>query len=127
MKKVMAAVAVALLAGCATQPNTHASVSPRSSLMTEPATFASRATSDRAAEEVMSQLALKRSKSGDVRDFARQVLVDDAGSDPALQALDAQYGVAYPGSLSEADQYKADALEKVAHGEFDRIYMDTMV
>jgi putative membrane protein len=126
MKNVMAAAAVVLLAGCAMQ-SSHTDGATHYSLMTEPSAFASEAAVDRAGQVAMAKVALQRAKSKDVQDFSQQLLASDAADDQQLGALAQQSGVTFPGQVSQSDQYRIDALGRVAHGEFDRIYMDTMV
>jgi predicted outer membrane protein len=126
MKKMMAMAAVVLLAGGATTQS-HTGGVTRYSLLTEPSAFAAQAASDRAGQEAMAQLALTRAKSHKVQEFSKQLLDHDAADDQLLKALAQQHGIAFPAPVSDANRYRLDALGKVAHGEFDRIYMDTMV
>ena len=126
MKKMIAMAAVVLMAGGATTQS-HTGGATRYSLLVEPSVFTAQAASDRAGQEAMAQLALKRAKTHNVQKFSRQLLDRDAIDDQQLKALALQHGIAFPAQISNADQYRLDALDKVAHDEFDRIFMDTMV
>lgn len=123
MKKVILAAMVLMLAGC---EQTHSGAT-RFSLMTDPATFAAQTASDRALEEAMAQLAMRRAKSDDVKSYAQRIVVDNLQNDKLLQAVAEQNKVGFPAPLSNADLAKIHALTDVAHDQFDRIFMDTMV
>jgi predicted outer membrane protein len=117
MKTAMLA-AFAVLAAC----TPSLSGETRLEYMTQPAIFAASAASHRAAEDAMARLALRRAKSAHVTTFARDLLA----SNETLQAIGRRHGVERPARLY-VDQARFDALEELAHNEFDRYFMDAMV
>ncbi|HEY3067708.1 MAG TPA: DUF4142 domain-containing protein [Methylomirabilota bacterium] len=78
-------------------------------------------------EVELANLALQRSTSNAVRDFAQRLVTDHSAANAELTALAAQKGYSLPQSLNPKHAAVRDRLSALSGAEFDRQYMQEMV
>lgn len=77
------------------------------------------------AEVQMAQLALKKTSSQKVRDFAQMMVKDHSDLNAKLTPMATQMGVSLPTRLSSADAGALSRLSRQSGSAFDRSYMAT--
>jgi putative membrane protein len=75
------------------------------------------------AEIQTSQLALDRSESEEVRQFAQRMIQEHTLANQQLQQIVAEYGVTLPADPGPLNQAIAEQLSQLSGTEFDRAYM----
>ena len=70
------------------------------------------------------KIALDRSKSKPIKDFAQMMIDDHTATTNELKPLAAAAGVAPPSALDDDHQGKLDELRKVKDADFDKKYLD---
>ena len=85
--------------------------------------FLREATMNGIAEMKLSELALKRAKDADVKQFARSVIADHAGIAAGLQSAAESQGVMLPTKLSLREQVIYEKLNTLSGDDFDREYI----
>lgn len=73
-----------------------------------------------------SKLALDKSKSADIRNFAQQMIDDHTATTKRLESAlnDSALGITPPTSLDADHEAKLDALRSASGQDFDRLYLD---
>lgn len=92
-----------------------------------PAAFLATAYQDGLAEVELSQLALQKASSDEVRDFAQRMLNDHTLSNSQIASLAQQKNVTLPGAIPPDHQAAADELSALGGADFDKAYMDMNV
>jgi putative membrane protein len=75
------------------------------------------------AEIQTSQMALERSESEEVRQFAQQMIQEHTLANQQLQQIVSEYGVELPADPGPLNQAIAEQLSQLSGSEFDRAYM----
>jgi putative membrane protein len=75
------------------------------------------------AEIQTSQLALDRSESEEVRQFAQQMIQEHTLANQQLQQIASEYGASLPADPGPLNQAIAEQLAQLSGAEFDRAYM----
>ena len=88
--------------------------------------FVDEATTDGLAEVKLSQLALTRAQSPDVRQFARKMVEDHSRANLQLAQIAEQKKMEVPARLDAGHQELYDRLARLEGAEFDRQYMRAM-
>ncbi len=78
------------------------------------------------AEVALSQLALQRSASNDVKQYAQQMVQDHTQANARLSQLAQQKGVSLPTQTDTKHQALRAQLQKLSGRSFDRAYMQAM-
>lgn len=89
--------------------------------------FANKAAAAGLAEVAEAQLALQKSSSQDVKNFAQRMVDDHSKANDQLKSIASQEGLNLPTSPAKSDQQKAQALQKLSGGAFDRRYISDQV
>jgi putative membrane protein len=92
--------------------------------------FVSKVATSNQFEITSSQLALKESKSDDVKRFAQQMIDDHKRLGDAFNAALASPAVSMPSPATMPDaaqQAQLDTLDKAPHAKFDRVYLEQQV
>lgn len=91
------------------------------------AAFSEQAMSISAGEIGMARVAYVRARSSEVRDFARQMLIDHRLTATQIDNFALARGYAANWTISPEDQAAIDRLESIDAAAFDRAYMDEVV
>lgn len=75
------------------------------------------------AEIQTSQMALERSESEEVRQFAQRMIQEHTLANQQLQQIASEYGVELPADPGPLNQAIAEQLSQLSGSEFDRAYM----
>ena len=78
------------------------------------------------AEVELSQLAVRRAASNEVKQYARQMIQDHGRTNNRLSQLAQQKGVTLPTEMDAQHQALREQLEKMSGRSFDRAYMRAM-
>lgn len=79
------------------------------------------------AEIQTSQVALQRSESDSVRQYAQRMIEEHTAANQQLEPLAAQQGIELPTTASSFDTAVLEKLTQVSDEQFDQAYMDTQV
>jgi putative membrane protein len=88
--------------------------------------FMSKAAQGGMAEVELSRLALQRSKSNQVKQFAQRMITDHSQANAQLMQLAQQKGVRLPKTLDTQHQQIRSRLQRLSGSNFDRQYMSVM-
>ena len=78
-------------------------------------------------EVTLGELAARKGKRDDVREFGRLMVKDHAAINADLKALAAQQSVILPNSLDTEHQGMVDRMSKLTDAEFDDAYIGAMI
>lgn len=92
-----------------------------------PSSFVSEAAMDGMAEVEAGNLALTRSQSEDVKQFAERMVIDHTKTNIELTQLATKKSIPLPKELDSKHKSLSDKLSKLSGAEFDREYVKTMV
>jgi putative membrane protein len=90
-------------------------------------TFIKKAATSDQAEITLSQLAVKRASSPEVKQFAQTMVTDHTKSTSLLKPIAATHGVSLPESSGPQTDEKVKRLEKQSGIAFDKTYIEIMV
>jgi putative membrane protein len=88
--------------------------------------FAKQAAGGGMAEIKLSQLAMDRAQSLEVKQFARKMVEDHSKANTELQQIAEKQNLALPQKLDGKQQAAYDKLSKLSGADFDREYMKAM-
>lgn len=106
-----------------TQPATQ---SDSTELSTFDRQFMSKAAQGGMAEVELSRIALQRSKSNEVKQFAQRMIQDHSQANAQLSQLAQQKGVTLPKQLDAQHKQIRARLQRLSGSNFDREYMSVM-
>jgi putative membrane protein len=106
--------------------NRPATQSGSTQLSTFDRQFMSKAAQGGMAEVELSRLALQRSRSNQVKQFAQQMIQDHSQANAQLMQLAQQKGVRLPRTLDAQHQQIRARLQRLSGSNFDREYMRVM-
>lgn len=89
--------------------------------------FLRKAAQGGAAEIHLSQLALRKSESEDIRKFAQKMIEDHQALDDALRPFGEQLGVMPPKAPNKIEMQELDRLTALSGADFDREYLLKMM
>lgn len=95
--------------------------------VTEPQAFAERAAAGNLFEIQTSKLALERSKTREVRDFADRMLADHGMADERMKKALAADGIAVTPKLAKAQEEAFAALKAAPDDQFDMAYLSAQM
>lgn len=95
-----------------------------SSANTDSSKFLSKALQDGKAEIRVCQLALQRSSSNDIKQFAQRMIDDHTRTDQEIQELATRKGVTLPADVSAEQKLTYDKLSALSGAGFDKEFMD---
>jgi predicted outer membrane protein len=101
-----------------------AQAKPEAAARVTPQSFAADLVQHRMMEKAMANLAVTRSATPEVRDFARTILTAAKADDAELQAFAKAEGVAFQAPLSAQNEAELADLQGLATGPFDKYYAD---
>jgi putative membrane protein len=90
-------------------------------------TFIQKAATSDQAEITLSQLALERASSPEIKQFAQTMVTDHTKSTSLLKPIAADHGVNLPESRGPQIDEKVKRLEKQSGAAFDKTYIEIMV
>lgn len=89
-------------------------------------TFVKKATLANRAEIELSQLALKKSETPAIRDFAQRMVREHTSNNEILKDIAESMHIEVPGELDEAHQKILDHMQMLAGSKFDEAYLEQM-
>lgn len=89
--------------------------------------FVKKAAQGNLAEVQLGQLALQKSSSPQVKQFAQRMIDDHSKAEDQLKQVASQDNVTLPDSPNAQQKATKDRLEKLSGSQFDRAYMRDMV
>lgn len=75
----------------------------------------------------LSQAALEKANSPQVKDFAKKIIADQTKISEGLKSLAAEKKIALPTALPASDLAHIEDMKKMAAADFDKHYMEMMV
>lgn len=91
------------------------------------AKFATTAANGGMAEVALGKLALTKSSSASIKEFANMMVMDHGKANDELMAIAKSKNITLPGTVDEEHQKKMDDLSKKTGKDFDKAYVDAMV
>jgi putative membrane protein len=123
MNKLVMIGAMALLAGGPALADHHGDTGHAGKLSAQDHTFVDQAAQANHAEIALARLALQKSQSSDVKEFAQMIIDDHTKAGDQLQSITSKEDVALPQKLSAKDQAEYDRLTKLSGAAFDEEYL----
>lgn len=105
----------------------HLALAERINDKLDPADFLADAFKGGQAEIQLSKLALKKSSSNEVKDFAQRMIDDHSRANQEIKALAQKKNIALPDGPSAEQQIILQQLSRLSGQDFDQAYMDVNV
>lgn len=88
--------------------------------------FVQKAATGGLAEVKMSKLALDRSQSPQVKEFAQKMIQDHSKANDELKQIARKQNIRVPAELTPEQKMTYDKLKQLSGNDFDRMYMEVM-